>query len=155
MPLAFIVLTASFQLHASNSVEVYRCEQNGVTIFSQVPCEKSQTGAESKIKVQSSQGKGLSQSEVKARFESAQKHVDSYLRSSEIEAQIAQHHRAIAKLKVDLKQQLAALKEQRFRTGKMRDEAFNAVEKNYQNSVKSHHEAIKNLHEQLRSVNKL
>lgn len=155
MPLAFAMVTASFQLHASNSVEVYRCEQNGVTVFSQVPCEHSKTGAEHKVKVQSSQGKGLSQSEAKTRLESAQKNVDVYLRTSEIEGKITQHHRAIAKLKRDLKQQLAALKEQRFRTTQMRDDAFNAVEKNYQNSIKSHHEAIKNLHEQLKSVNEL
>ena len=146
MSLALWVVMASFQLHASNSIEVYRCEQNGLTVFSQVPCENSKNDTDSKIKVQLSQGKGLSQSEAKARLESTQKNVDAYLRASEIERKIAQHQRAIAALKADLKQQLAALKEQRFRTTKMRDDAFNVVEKNYQNNVKSHHEAIKNLH---------
>lgn len=139
-----VVLCHSAYSWSADSNKVYRCEKNGVTEFSQVPCEQNAKS----VNVKPSQGKGLSPQEARVRIEAEQQNVELYLQSQDIQQQIAQHYRAIAKLKKDLHKQLEQVKQRRFRTAAMRDEAFDALEKRYQSNIKSHHEAIKSLREQ-------
>lgn len=122
---------------------VYHCEQDGVAVFSQVPCELN---AQSMV-IKPSQGEGLTVEQANTKIKALQDSMQEYVNQQDIEQQIAQHHRRIDQLKNELQQQLTQLKQRRFRTATMRDEAFNLAEKQYQAKVKVHHEAIKRLHE--------
>ena len=134
--------------HAGQQTPVYRCQQGDVVVFSQVPCDDKQ----SVVNVKPSQGKGVTTEQAKQKLKTEQDAVAGYLRRQQIEQQIADNHKRIAKLEQQLKAQLNQLKQQRFRTETLRDEAYNQLEERFQHAVKARHKAIVELNEQLKAL---
>ena len=135
------VMASTMAYGGQTTTQVYRCQQNGVVVYSQLPCGDDAQA----ITVKSSQGPGFTRSDAAKKIAQSQQAVTDYLNAQGIESQIAEHYRQIAALKTQLAAQLAQMKTIRYRSEKARDEAYAAVEKQYQDSIKAHHQAIKTL----------
>lgn len=135
--LTFIALLLSLPNVWASSTQVYKCEKDGVVVYSQVECD---TNAKS-VTVELQQG--LPEENYQAPHLEQQQSLNQYLKEQDKTRKIALHESRIANYKKQLEQEFNALKQERFRYKADKDKAIKALSDKYNQLIKAEQEAIK------------
>lgn len=152
LPLVIALNVIAPDVTAQSSHKVYRCERDGHTVFSQIPCEQN---AE-QVEVESSQSDILTtdeyQQQAKQKLKSQTDKVNQTMLRRSLQRQIAQGYQNVERLKRQLATEFKALSDTRFRTQQQADKAKAELSNKYDRLIELQHERIKALHEQLKAM---
>ncbi|NQZ08226.1 MAG: hypothetical protein HRT35_13795 [Algicola sp.] len=122
--------------------KVFKCEKNGVVIFSQLACSDDAKV----VTIKMSQGRP--DNAVRERNLKRQQDVKQYVEAQDKSRGISRHRARVERYKQQMAKEFAQLKQTRFHSVQAKDEALDVLSKKYNALITIEHEAIKALHEQ-------
>ena len=130
-----VLLLSSLSVAAA---KIYKCEDsNGITIYSQTPCDKAATAVD--VKVVPAPANKEPQSVHERELDA----VGQYVEQQTKDRKIAHHERNINRLKTKLAAEFKQLQDQRYRTAEDKNKAIEALSMHYNQLIAAEQKAIK------------
>lgn len=136
---AFAAIAA--QSDTQKKTKVYRCQKDGVTVYSQIECAPDAKSVVVEL------DQGLPDKDYKAPYVKQQRQVDDYLAQKQQAEQLKRHYDNIARYKQQLAKAFDELKQRRFRSAQDKDDALKALSAKFNGLIKQEQDAIKAIHQ--------